>query len=116
MIDQKGILLCFDQLGNKRWEQVYPDIASYFWLSLPNAEGCYAFASDYATDIMQTYIVSVYPDGVTERAGYLIGSVTTALYTRFFLTEDGSLMQAGKMITGEVEGVRMGSIYITTIE
>ena len=26
------------------------------------------------------------------------------------------LMQAGKMITGEVEGVRMGSIYITTIE
>ena len=116
LIDQKGILLCFDQLGNKRWEQVYPDIASYFWLSLPNAEGCYAFASDYATDIMQTYIVSVYLDGVTERAGYLVGSVTTALYTRFFLTEDGSLMQAGKMITGEVEGVRMGSIYITTIE
>lgn len=116
LIDQKGILLCFDQLGNKRWEHVYPDIASYFWLSLPNAEECYAFASDYATDIMQTYIVSVYPDGVTERAGYLEASVTTPLYTRFFLTEDGSLMQAGKMITGEVDGVRVGSVYITTIE
>ena len=65
---------------------------------------------------MQTYIVSVYPDGVTERAGYLEASVTTPLYTRFFLTEDGSLMQAGKMITGEVDGVRVGSVYITTIE
>ena len=65
---------------------------------------------------MQTYIVSVYPDGVTERAGYLAVSVTIPLYTRFFLTEDGSLMQAGKMITGEVEGVRVDSVYITTIE
>ena len=86
--------------------RVSPDIASYFWLALPHAEGCYAFASDYATDIMQTYIVSVYPDGATERAGYLEASVPTPLHTRFFLTEDGSLMQAGKMITGEVEGVR----------
>lgn len=30
--------------------------------------------------------------------------------------EDGSLMQAGKLIAGEAGGVRVGSVYITTIE
>lgn len=116
LIDQKGILLCFDQLGNKRWEQVYPDIASYFWFALPNTDGCFAFASDNAAGATQTYIVSVHSDGTTDRAGYLVSSVTAALGTCFFRAEDGNLMQAGKLIAGEAGGVRVGSVYITTIE
>lgn len=116
LIDQKGVLLCFDQFGNKRWEQVDPHIASYFGIALPSAEGCFVFSSVDETGIAQTYIASVCLDGTIDRAGYLVSSVAASSYVRFFLTEGGDLMQVGKMITGEVGGVGYGSVYITTIE
>ena len=116
LVDQKGILLCFDKNGNKRWEQVHSEVTNYFLQAIPNAEGCYALANDYSMDEKQIYVVAVRIDGAIDRAGYIEPSVTASLYSCFFISEDGKLAEAGKEVVGEMDGFRIGALYMSIIE
>ena len=64
----------------------------------------------------QIYVVAVRIDGAIDRAGYIEPSVTASLYSCFFISEEGKLAEAGKEVVGEMDGFRIGALYMSIIE